>query len=497
MPVPDVTVITPVHNTRPYLDAWFSSLLQQSIGLPRIEVIAVDDGSHDGSAAELDRLAGLHPGLLTVVALPDRGGPARARNLALDLATGRYLFFLDSDDYLGPEALGRMVAAADEHGSDIVLGRVVGVNGRWVPAFACRATDHDVRFPDGDLAWSLTPSKLFRRSLVLEHELRFREELPVYSDGPFVLEAYFRARRISVLADYDYYFLVARSDGGNITYTSRLHDRLRGISAGVEVTARCAPPGHDRDVVNSRHLRGDLANLFRAEFLALPRAEQESLCADAGTLVRSHLTDPIRSWCSEAQRLKLHCVQYGLVDELIVLVRHECEQAGPLQALDVTATAWTGSRRAPALEVRARPPQSLSALSGEPVAHALPTAERAAGGGRQVEFRATTRPDADPYRVVISLPALLPRPRQGDPLRERWSLRLEAEFAGRLVAIPVPADSALQPVRWWHRGRPYRATALRGSDGALVLAIAPVSIRRALSLRLRRVLPTSRSRPAS
>ena len=535
---PDVTVITPVHNTRPYLDAWFGSLLTQTIGTDRIQVLAVDDGSDDGSAAELLRLAELHPRLLTAVPLDARRGPAHARNLGLGLATGRYLFFLDSDDRLGPEALARMVATADEHGTDVVLGRVVGVNGRWVPAGACRRTDPEVPFPSADLVWSLTPSKLFRHSLVREHRLRFREELPAYSDGPFVLEACFLAGRVSVLADYDYYYLVARADAGNITYSSRLGDRLLGIAAGVEVTVRYTAPGPERDQVNARHLRGDLANLFRAEFLELPRAGQERLCAAARPLVAAHLTERIRGWCTEAQRLRLHCVEHGLVDELIALVRYEARHEQPPEALAVTGAAWVpGPGRTPVLELRARQPLPLPGLRAAPVAHALPVA---AGPGPGPGPGSGPRAAPDPglgaatgsatgsaagsvagsvaghafagaaggadqgYLVRIPLASLVPRARRpegapggGSRPQGRWAVRLDTDYAGQPTAVPVPlpADPALPSLRWWHRGRPYRTTPLRGADGGLVLAIAPIRIRRVLGLRVRRALRALRALP--
>ena len=64
-------------------------------------------------------------------------------------------------------------------------------------------------------------TKPFRRELIERHGLRYPEDLPIGSDQPFTLEACLRARRVSVLADYDYYFAVRREDAGNITYRRR------------------------------------------------------------------------------------------------------------------------------------------------------------------------------------------------------------------------------------------------------------------------------------
>ncbi|MGW3630614.1 glycosyltransferase family 2 protein, partial [Streptomyces sp. NPDC005122] len=101
----------------PYVTRTISSVAEQTIGTERLEVIVVDDGSTDGTAAELDRLAGVHPGLLRVVRQENSGGPAAPRNAGLDLARGEFVFFLDADDHLGPEALERMVAMAEENGT--------------------------------------------------------------------------------------------------------------------------------------------------------------------------------------------------------------------------------------------------------------------------------------------------------------------------------------------------------------------------------------------
>src|SRR5258707_5894420 len=127
--IPDVTVIVAVYNTMPYLTRCLMSLVRQSIGRSRLEVIAVDDGSTDGSRAVLDRFVGRFPDLFTVIHQPNSGGPAGPSNRGLRLATGRYVFFLGADDYLGRAAVARLVAAADGWDADVGARRVVGCNG--------------------------------------------------------------------------------------------------------------------------------------------------------------------------------------------------------------------------------------------------------------------------------------------------------------------------------------------------------------------------------
>ena len=127
-------VVVAVYNTMPYLTECLNSLVEQTIGLDRMEIIAVDDGSTDGSGAELDRFAAPLPGHRHGDPPGQLRRPGRARaTAAWTLATGRYVFFVGADDYLGPEALraaGRPPPTSTA--SDVVLGRLVGVNGRYV-----------------------------------------------------------------------------------------------------------------------------------------------------------------------------------------------------------------------------------------------------------------------------------------------------------------------------------------------------------------------------
>lgn len=113
---PTISAIVPAYNVAPYVAAAIDSLLAQSS--PFHEIIIVDDGSTDGTAAILDRYRG-QPGIrITHV---DNGGQGRARNLALSLVTGDYVYFFDSDDLLVPGFVAAMQAMlAARPATDIV-----------------------------------------------------------------------------------------------------------------------------------------------------------------------------------------------------------------------------------------------------------------------------------------------------------------------------------------------------------------------------------------
>ena len=89
--------------------------------------------------------------------------------------------------------LQRLVTAADTYGSDVVLGRVVGVHSRHIYQDIFARTEPDLDLFDSPLPRSLANTKLFRRELLEPHGIRYREDMPIGSDLPFTLEACYRA----------------------------------------------------------------------------------------------------------------------------------------------------------------------------------------------------------------------------------------------------------------------------------------------------------------
>lgn len=113
-----VSIIIPVYNTEKYLRQCFDSVLNQT--LKDIELIVVDDGSSDGSAEIIKEYAEKYPDKFKAF-YKENGGQASARNLALPYATGEYLGFVDSDDWIDAEMYEEMYGLAKEENTDIVI----------------------------------------------------------------------------------------------------------------------------------------------------------------------------------------------------------------------------------------------------------------------------------------------------------------------------------------------------------------------------------------
>jgi hypothetical protein len=525
MPPPDVSVIIPVYNTAPYLDRCLRSVLNQTIGRSAIEVIAVDDGSTDGGDALLDRYARKHPAVVDVIHQANSGGPAAPLNRGLERATGRYVFFLGSDDYLGREAVARLTATAERHDSDVVLGRVVGDNGRYIDQAVYAQSSPEVGLHDSSLPWSLSNTKLFRRDPIERHGLRFREDLRVFSDQPFTLEMYFRARRISVLADYGYYYATQRADRTNITCRARPDQILRSVASIMDLTEAFAAPGPIRDAFHTRHFSWELAGLVGVGFLDLDPCVQDQICAGIGRLAKRHLNDAILDGLDVSKRVRLSLAGRGALDALRATIREDGEAVGPPVIVEhgrafagyscfrqpgpdlpdeifditgkaverlarrfrVTSMGWSGRARDKALVVTSSwPPTAFAALG--PVAASV-TAAQVPGEIAWTDSASGPGPYAVARFPVAPLVAAI-KPRQAPHV-----IRIRVEAFGATSEVPVRAPEAPGRTLTYRLGaRLFRLHLSRNRWGHLVVDIAPVTIRRVLGI-IRRSLTPGRTGP--
>ena len=120
--MPLISVIVPVYNVRPFLECCLKSVLKQSYS--NWECILVDDGSTDGSDVICDAYTKIDPRILCIH--KKNGGLSDARNFGIEHATGDYLFFLDSDDYILPNTLLNLVKDALIYYADNSNVMVVG-----------------------------------------------------------------------------------------------------------------------------------------------------------------------------------------------------------------------------------------------------------------------------------------------------------------------------------------------------------------------------------
>ncbi len=127
---PRVSVIVPAYRCEKTVESSIRSALMQTVG--EIEVIAVDDGSPDGTPDVLRALAA-EDSRVRVITLSENGGVANARNCAVQAARAEYLAFLDSDDLWKPEKLERQLSVAEQAFAALVCTAALCIDGDGKP----------------------------------------------------------------------------------------------------------------------------------------------------------------------------------------------------------------------------------------------------------------------------------------------------------------------------------------------------------------------------
>lgn len=119
--IPIVTIIVPIYNVEPYIQHCLQSIFDQKY--PCIELIAVDDCGTDESISIVKKMFSCHPSNVSCKLLfhTKNRGISAARNTGINAAHGDYLLFVDSDDYILPQCIEKLVARAEETEADVVI----------------------------------------------------------------------------------------------------------------------------------------------------------------------------------------------------------------------------------------------------------------------------------------------------------------------------------------------------------------------------------------
>lgn len=201
-----VSIIVPVYNCKDYLERCIESILTQSY--QHIQLILVDDGSTDGSGEICDGYA-LQDSRIQVIHQVN-GGVSKARNAGLKMATGEWILFVDSDDYILGAYCEKMLTAVQNVQADIVIARpttdrtpeIVTLTLEEIDQFkrACLSFDEDAFPYNVDAPWG----KLFRRELIADNHILFPENLSRSEDAWFCATAYEHATSICILDWFGY-----------------------------------------------------------------------------------------------------------------------------------------------------------------------------------------------------------------------------------------------------------------------------------------------------
>lgn len=203
---PLVSIVIPAYNAAAFIESALDSALAQTV--PNLEVIVVDDGSIDRTAAMVTRRTGDEP-RLRLLRTGANGGPARARNRALEAAQGTWVGVLDADDTMAPDRLERLLAIAQSAAADVVaddLRLIDGETGQDLGTAFGLAPNAGPRRLDptafvrgnafGGQGFTLGYLKpLFRRELLDRTAIRYRERARIGEDYQLLLDCLLQGAR--------------------------------------------------------------------------------------------------------------------------------------------------------------------------------------------------------------------------------------------------------------------------------------------------------------
>jgi glycosyltransferase involved in cell wall biosynthesis len=215
---PLVSVLVPVYNVEDYLERCLDSILRQT--LSELEIICVNDGSTDSSLSILEKYKAQDDRVKIVN--KKNGGLPSARNAGIDAAQGKYVSFIDSDDFIELNMMERLYKTAEEDKAEIVI-----CGAEILPR---EPTPHpwilNALSPGRKIYDSCDPTILFKdntivpflwrvfvkRELIDKHHLRLNEKVQLGEDMAFQAKLYFLATSISVIPDKLYHYVWYREN---------------------------------------------------------------------------------------------------------------------------------------------------------------------------------------------------------------------------------------------------------------------------------------------
>ena len=206
-----VSVIIPVYNVEEYLSECIDSVVKQT--LQDIEIILIDDGSTDGSGEICDKYAEKNNNILVVH--QENRGLSCVRNRGIEIASGEYVQFLDSDDYITENACEVLYNAAKKYGTDVIRGDLVGYQRKTeVDNKPLKVTEYlkcalDYKFYD-----IITVLDLVKRETLLRRKIKFIEGCS-YEDQQYMMN--FLSDENSTIVKISHPFYFYRMRPGSIT----------------------------------------------------------------------------------------------------------------------------------------------------------------------------------------------------------------------------------------------------------------------------------------
>lgn len=308
---PLVSYIIPVYNAGPYIERCVRSLMEQSY--ENIEYIFIDDCSTDRSSDVLRRTIAEYPqrkARTKIIYHDKRRGSATSRNDGLDAATGEYVMFADSDDYVDSDYVEAMVSKAEEEDLDIVYCDFYETYASGDKLMRQDYGTDPVKCSCSMLSRAMHGSacnKNFRRKFLLHAEQRFVDGADLFEDVGWNVRLMACSPRVGYIPRAFYHYVKYNGSSIIASMTDKAHSRIRCLQRIKNVDVTC------RFLTERGLMKGELR---RAAHIWMLMAKNDLITTDNYSLLRWIVTFP------EADDAIWHCRQITLNLKLLLTWLH-------------------------------------------------------------------------------------------------------------------------------------------------------------------------------
>lgn len=272
---PLLSVIVPVYNVKKYLKKCIDSIIEQTY--QHLQIILIDDGSTDGSGEICDQYAAKES-RITVIHQKN-GGQSRARNSGMLMATGEYVAFVDSDDYLAKNTYSDMVSIAESNHVDVVrFGFRTVTEGETTPEF--EGEMEYTQLSCNDFLKGLLSGRtrlmvwcaIYKRELVSDV---FFEQDVIYEDAIWQRVLFFRPHT-EILSTGKYYRYLVNRPGNTNSVRFVAHKRLPVVQVFIDWIDQLEREGYDKQTVQSfkAYCMVFLADMYQLVYRSSSRDKQ-------------------------------------------------------------------------------------------------------------------------------------------------------------------------------------------------------------------------------
>lgn len=272
--MPQLSIIIPVYNAEKTLDRVINSVINQSFD--EWELFLIDDGSSDNSGIMCDMFAVSYKNIYCFH--QENQGVSSARNVGISKANGKYLAFLDADDWIESDYYCKMISFLESNNTEFVISgyiREFWKNGicrkkMTVSDSTCRLLDIDYDLPSfitQDYSYNLfihVWNKLYLRSIIEFEQLFFQKELYFAEDVVFNLNYFRRIKKLGIISYHGYHYICQNEQSMTsrwlpdlIIYNCNTYKSLKSFLQEKKSTAGL-------HVIENMYLRGCILNMEKA-----------------------------------------------------------------------------------------------------------------------------------------------------------------------------------------------------------------------------------------